>query len=43
MLIGYARVPKADGQGNALQLKILKGAGSTRLFDRRGPPPLTQG
>jgi DNA invertase Pin-like site-specific DNA recombinase len=33
MLIGYARVSKADAQSNALQVRALKGAGCTRLFE----------
>jgi len=33
MLIGYARVSKGDDQSNALQVRALKGAGCTRLFE----------
>jgi DNA invertase Pin-like site-specific DNA recombinase len=33
MLIGYARVSKADDQSNALQVRALKSAGCTRLFE----------
>ena len=33
MLIGYARVSKADDQSNALQVRALTSAGCTRLFE----------
>jgi DNA invertase Pin-like site-specific DNA recombinase len=33
MLIGYARVTKGDEQNNALQAKVLREAGCTKLFE----------
>jgi hypothetical protein len=33
LLLGYARVSKGDEQNNALQTKVLRGAGCRRLFE----------
>ncbi|HWT61347.1 MAG TPA: recombinase family protein, partial [Ochrobactrum sp.] len=35
MFIGYARVSKIDGQETAAQVKALKDAGCTRVFEEK--------
>ena len=37
MLLGYARVSKADDQDTAAQVSALKAAGCTRVYERQPP------
>jgi hypothetical protein len=36
MLLGYARVSKADDQDTAAQVSALKAAGCTRVYEEKG-------
>jgi hypothetical protein len=36
LLLGYARVSKADDQDNAAQVKALRLAGCKRVFEEKG-------